>query len=84
MEVLIGDRVRWESPDGTQRGEVVAIFNALDDAGDTVDFYHIAINDGFGGFSYAMISETAVYDIEFKVIFRDVAIQIARGEKVVA
>ena len=75
--VLIGDRVRWQSCDGTRRGEVVNIFNALDITGDVVDFYHVEYSDGFGGTNMAMITETDVHDIEFKVIFRDVAVQTA-------
>lgn len=37
-DILIGDRVRWESCDGTRRGEVVNIFNALDASGDADGF----------------------------------------------
>ena len=84
MEVLVGDRVRWESSDGTRRGEVRQIFEALDSYGDTIYFYHIEYQDGFDGTSMAMISEDRISEIEFKVTFRDVEIQIARGEKVVA
>lgn len=84
MEVLVGDRVRWQSNDGTRRGEVRQIFEALDSCGDTIYFYHIEYQDGFNGTSMAMISEDRISEIEFKVTFRDVAIQIARGEKVVA
>ena len=83
MEVLVGDRVRWESCEGTKRGEVVAIYNALDAFGDNINFYHIEYNDGFNSTSMAMISEDRLAEIEFKVTFRDVEIQIARGEKVI-
>lgn len=83
-DILVGDRVRWESSDGTRRGEVIAIYNALDAFGDVINFYHIEYNDGFGGTSLAMIDETQLNHIEFKVIFRDADIQIARGEKEVA
>jgi hypothetical protein len=80
-EVLIGDRVRWESNEGTKRGEVMQIFDALDSYGDNINFYHIAYSDGFNGTSMAMISEDRLHEIEFKVTFRDVEIQMARGEK---
>jgi chemotaxis methyl-accepting protein methylase len=80
-EVLIGDRVRWESAEGTKRGEVMQIFDALDSYGDNINFYHIACSDGFNGTSMAMISEDRLHEIEFKVTFRDVEIQMARGEK---
>jgi hypothetical protein len=83
-DILVGDRVRWESCEGTKRGEVRQIFNALDSYGDTIYFYHIECGDGFNRTSMAMISEDRLNEIEFKVTFRDVAIQIARGEKVVA
>ena len=83
-DILVGDRARWESCDGTIRGEVKQIFSALDSFGDNINFYHIEYNDGFNGTSMAMISEDRLVDIEFKVTFRDVQIQIARGEKVVA
>jgi hypothetical protein len=56
----------------------------LDSYGDNINFYHIEYNDGFNGTSMAMISEDRLHEIEFKVTFRDVEIQIARGEKVVA
>jgi hypothetical protein len=82
--ILVGDRVRWESCEGTKRGEVKQIFSALDSFGDNIDFYHIEYYDGFNSTSMAMISEDRLHEIEFKVIFRDVEIQIARGEKVFA
>lgn len=79
--ILVGDRVRWQSCEGTKRGEVKQIFNALDSYGDTIYFFHIEYVDGFGETCMAVISEDRLADIEFKVIFRDVDIQIARGEK---
>jgi hypothetical protein len=84
MDILVGDRVRWESCEGTKRGEVKQIFNALDSFGDTIYFYHIEYNDSYPRTSMAMISEDRLSEIEFKVIFRDVDIQISRGEKVFA
>jgi hypothetical protein len=83
-DILVGDRVRWQSCEGTKRGEVKQVFSALDSFGDNIYFYHIEYNDGFNGTAMAMISEDRLHEIEFKVTFRDVEIQIARGEKVVA
>ena len=83
-DILVGDRVRWESSEGTKRGEVKQIFDALDAYGDTIYFYYIEYLDGFGLPTMAMISEDRLSEIEFKVTFRDVEIQIARGEKEVA
>jgi len=80
-DILVGDRVKWESFEGTKRGEVKQIFSALDSFGDNIDFYHIEYNDGFNGTSMAMISEDRLHEIEFKVTFRDIEIQIARGVK---
>ena len=82
--VLVGDRVRWESCEGTKRGEVKQIFNAVDSFGDNIYFYHIEYTDSFGEQTMAMISEDRLAEIEFKVIFRDIDIQIARGEKEIA
>lgn len=84
MEILIGDRVRWDWYSGTKRGEVVQIFNTQDEYGDYINFYHIAYSDGFGGTGMAMISQNDLEEFDLKVIFRDIDIQIARGEKVVA
>ena len=83
-DILVGDRVRWESNEGTVRGEVKQIFDALDAYGDNIYFYYIEYLDGFGLPTMAMIAEDRLAEIEFKVTFRDVEIQIARGEKEVA
>ena len=74
--VLVGDRVRWVSSEGTKRGEVVGVYNALDEFGDTVNFCHIEYSDGFGGTTLAMLPESQV-----TVTFRDINIQIERGER---
>lgn len=84
MDILVGDRVRWESCDGTLQGEVRQIFEALDSYGDTIYFYYIEYNDGFNGTSMAMISEDRLSEIEFTVVSRDVKSSITRSEKVVA
>ena len=83
MQVLIGDRVRWMSNDGWKRGEVLQIFNTQDAYGEYVNFYRISYNDGFGGTGTAMISSDQFEETQFRVTFRDVEIQIARGEKVI-
>lgn len=79
--VLIGDRVRWDWPSGTKRGTVEQIFNTQDEFGDYINFYHISYSDGFGGTGMAMISQNDFEQFDFKVIFRDVAVQIERGER---
>lgn len=68
MEILLHDRVRWQSCDGTREGAVIAIYNALDAFGDTINFYHIEYCDGFGGTSLAMIAETEVHHIEMEIL----------------
>ena len=78
--VLVGDRVRWQSCEGTKRGEVMQIFRAMDSYGDDINFYHIAYSDGFNGTSMAMISEDRLHEIEFKVIFRDWELQAEQAE----
>lgn len=78
--VQVGDRVRWESCEGTKRGEVMQIFTALDSYGDSIEFYHIAYSDGFNGTTMAMISEDRLHEIEFKVIFRDWELQAAQND----
>ncbi len=83
-EVLIGDRVRWDSREGTKRGEVINIFNTQDEFGDYVNFYQVEYNDNSGGTGIALVSDDEFADVDFKVIFRDINIQIARGEKVLA
>ena len=78
--IQVGDRVRWESCEGTKRGEVMQIFSALDSYGDDIDFYHIAYSDGFGGTLMAMISEDRLDEIEFKVIVRDLELEADRND----
>ena len=78
--VQVGDRVRWQSFEGTKRGEVMQIFSAMDSYGDDIEFYHIAYSDGFNGTAMAMISEDRLHEIEFKVIFRDWELQAEQAE----
>lgn len=68
MEILLHDRVRWQSSEGTREGAVVAIYNAQDAYGDIIDFYHVEYSDGFGGTSMAMLAETEAHHIELEVI----------------
>jgi hypothetical protein len=68
MQILLHDRVRWQSPDGTLAGAVVAIYNAQDAYGDVINFYHIEYSDGFGGTNMALLAETEAYYIELEVI----------------
>jgi hypothetical protein len=78
--IFVGDRVRWESCEGTKRGEVMQIFSALDSYGDNINFYHIAYGDGFDGRSMAMISEDRLHEIEFKVFARDWELEADRND----
>ena len=78
--VQIGDRVRWESCEGTVRGEVKQIFDALDAYGDTIYFYYIEYLDGFGLPTMAMIAEDRLAEIEFKVTFRDYELQAEQAQ----
>ena len=79
--ILVGDRVRWDWPSGTKRGEVIQIFNTQDEFGDYINFYHISYSDGFGGTGMAMISQNEIEQFDLKVIFRDVENQIALGQR---
>lgn len=67
---IVGDRVRWESRMGTRRGEVINIFDTVDEFGDTINFYYVEYRDDFGT-NTTMISENDVERLDFKVIFRD-------------
>ena len=81
--VLVGDRVRYESAAGTIRGEVVDIVDRM--CADNVVrpwivIEHIANNRSVR----TSVSDASLAMMKFKVIFRDIDIQIARGEKVAA
>jgi hypothetical protein len=86
MEVLVGDRVRYESAAGTIRGEVVRIVRAKNAAGDMINWIHIEYHNEKAPTkkSIAVLAETALPMMKFRITFRDVEIQIARGEKGVA
>ena len=84
--VLIGDRVRYESAAGTIRGEVVKIMKDRNAAGDLIDWIYVEYyNDKSPSkSSIARLANTALEMMKFQVTFRDIDIQIARGEKGVA
>lgn len=71
--VLVGDRVRYESAAGTIRGEVVRIVRNLNAAGDMIDWIHVEYyNDKSPTKSaIAVLADTALEMMKFKVIFRD-------------
>jgi hypothetical protein len=70
-KILIGDRVRWHSSAGTKRGEVINIFDAMDELGDVINFYHIEYHGGFNDRCLAMIAEDEITKVDLKVTFRD-------------
>ena len=84
--VLVGDRVRYESAAGTIRGVVVRIVQALNAAHDMVDWIHVEYYNEKAPTkkSIAVLAETALPMMKFVVTFRDIEIQIARGEKGIA
>jgi hypothetical protein len=84
--ILIGDRVRWTSAAGTLRGEVVRIVKAENAAGNMIDWIHVEYFNPKSPtkHSIAVLADTALEMLKFVVTFRDVDIQLARGEKVIA
>lgn len=84
--VLIGDRVRFESAAGTIRGEVVKITRDLNAAGNMIDWIYVEYYNekSPSKYSIARVADTALAMMKFVVTFRDIDIQIARGEKVIA
>ncbi len=84
--ILIGDRVRYESAAGTIRGEVIRIVQAKNAAGNMIDWIHIEYHNEKSPTkkSIAVLADTALEMMKFVVTFRDIEIQIARGEKVAA
>lgn len=85
-EVLIGDRVRYESVAGTIRGEVIRIVRAKNAAGNMINWFHIQYHNekSPSKSSIAVLAETALPMMKLVVTFRDIEVQIARGEKVFA
>ena len=84
--VLVGDRVRYESAAGTIRGEVVKIMQDRNAAGDLIDWIYVEYYNekSPSKTSIARLANTALAMMKFQVTFRDIDIQIARGEKGVA
>jgi hypothetical protein len=80
--VLIGDRVRYESAAGTIRGEVIRITRKMNAANEMIDWIHIEYynHESPSKTSIAVLAETALPMMKFMVTFRDMDIQIARGE----
>lgn len=81
--ILIGDRVRYESAAGTIRGEVIRIVQAKNAAGNMIDWIHIEYHNEKSPTkkSIAVLADTALEMMKFVITFRDIDIQIARGEK---
>lgn len=84
--ILIGDRVRYESAAGTIRGEVIRIVQGKNAAGNMIDWIHVEYYNekSPSKYSIAVLAETSLAMMKFVVTFRDIDIQIARGEKPIA
>jgi hypothetical protein len=85
-DILVGDRVRYESAAGTIRGEVIRISRNKNAAGDMIDWIHVEYYNEKAPTksSIAVLAETSLTMMKFVVTFRDYEIQVARGEKGVA
>ena len=81
--VLVGDRVRYESAAGTIRGEVVKIMRAPNANHELIDWIYVEYHNekSPNKKSIARLAETSLEMMKFVVTFRDIEIQIARGEK---
>lgn len=78
--VLVGDRVRYESAAGTIRGEVVAIENRL--CADNVARPWIVVEHTMHNRPVrTSLSDASLAMMKFKVIFRDINVQIALGDR---
>jgi hypothetical protein len=86
IEVLVGDRVRYESATGIIRGEVVRITRSKNAANKMINWIHVEYYNHKSPTkkSIAVLAETSLEMMEFVVTFRDYDIQVARGEKGVA
>lgn len=84
--VLVGDRVRYESAAGTIRGEVVKIMQDRNARGDMIDWIYVEYYNEKSPSKHSIVrlAETALEMMKFQVTFRDIDVQIARGEKGVA
>jgi len=81
--VLIGDRVRYESAAGTIRGEVVRITRDKNARGDMINWICIEYHNekSPSKTSIARLAETALPMMKLVVTFRDVAVQRAQYEQ---
>lgn len=81
--VLIGDRVRYESAAGTIRGEVVKIMKGWNAAGNLVDWIYIQYYNEKSPSKHSItrLPETSLEMMKFKVIFRDMDVQLAEAAK---
>lgn len=73
INVLIGDRVRYESAAGTIRGEVIRIVRGKNAAYNMINWIHIEYynHKSPSKTSIAVLAETALTMMKLKVIFRD-------------
>jgi hypothetical protein len=78
--VLVGDRVRYESAAGTIRGEVIDIVDRVCADGVARPWICVKHNLYFSG-SVTWLPDSALAMMKFVVTFRDIGVQIARGEK---
>jgi len=81
--ILVGDRVRYESSAGTIRGEVVKIMRDRNAAGNLIDWIYVEYYNekSPSKYSIARLADTALEMMKFVVTFRDIDVQISRGEK---
>lgn len=78
--VLVGDRVRYVSAAGTIRGEVVDIVDRK--CADNVVRPWIGVQHFLNGReTVTYLSDASLAMMKFKVIFRDINVQIALGDR---
>ena len=78
--VLVGDRVRYVSAAGTIRGEVVDIADRK--CADNVVRPWIGVKHTLNGReTITYLSDASLGMMKFKVIFRDINVQIAQGDR---
>lgn len=78
--ILVGDRVRYESAAGTIRGEVVDIADRM--CADDVVRPWIGVQHFLNGReTVTYLSDASLGMMKFVVTFRDINVQIARGER---
>ncbi len=76
--ILLGDRVRYESAAGTIRGEVVKTMRAPNAAGDMINWVYVEYHNenSPSKCSIARLAEPALETMKFVVTFRDYDIQM--------